>query len=90
MEILEKTNIKLAHGQAVCLKIKVTPKSGKCEIAGTMADGTIKIKLKSAPENNKANEELIILLSKTFNIPGEKIIILTGKKAKRKIIEIRP
>ena len=70
--------------------MRVTTKSGKHEIADIMADGTVKIKLKSAPEKGKANEELIELLSDSFEIPRQNIKILTGETARTKLIEIHP
>ena len=81
---------KLALGQKMLLKIRVQPKSGKHEISKLMTDGTLKIKLKSPAENGKANEELIKLLSNFFEVHHEKIIILSGKTGRNKLIEIQP
>ena len=88
--MLEDLKQKLQQGQTLRLKIKVTPKSGHHEIGKIMADGTIKIKLKSAPENNKANEELIKLLSQYFQVSSKCITIKTGQTAALKIIKIQP
>lgn len=68
--------------------IRVQTKSGKHEVAETMADGTIKIKLKSPAQDGKANEELIQLLSKYFKVKKQKITILRGKTSRNKLIEI--
>lgn len=38
--------------------MKVIPRSARAEMAGEMADGTLKILLKSAPEGGRANYEL--------------------------------
>ena len=46
------------------IKIRVTPRAKKTEITETLADGTLKIKLKSPPVDGKANEELIKFLEK--------------------------
>lgn len=72
----------------ITLTIKVTPKSGKHEIAGIMANGRVKIKLKSAPEKGKANEELIELLSEYFGVPRKNIILKIGGKSKEKVVTI--
>ena len=68
-------------------KLKITPNSSKNEIGETMADGTIKIRLKAPPVDGKANEELIKFLSKEWKIPKTKIIIQKGLTSKNKIIK---
>lgn len=77
------------------IRIKVTPKSTKTElieIAKENIDGkeveTYKIRLKSAPEKGKANEELIKFLSKHFNLPKENFSIISGKTDRIKLIKI--
>lgn len=46
------------------------------------------IKLKSLPKNNKANIELIKLLSKHFNVSQKNIKIKHGLTNKNKIVEV--
>lgn len=70
------------------IKIRVTPRAKKTEITETLADGTLKIKLKSPPVDGKANEELIKFLSEYFSVPKNKITILKGEKGRNKKIEI--
>jgi len=70
------------------LGIKVIPKSSESKIVGEMADGVLKIKLKSAPIEGKANEELIKLLAKHFKVAKTNIEILKGKTGKNKVVEI--
>jgi hypothetical protein len=53
-----------------------------------ISDNNYKIKLKSKPENNKANLELIKMLSKEFKIDISKIKIIKGKTSKNKIVNI--
>ena len=64
------------------------PRSSRNEIVGTMADGALKIKLTSAPVDNKANESLIELLSEHFQVAKNKINIVRGGTSKNKVIEI--
>ena len=67
------------------IKIKVKPNSGKQEvIENKNSDGYI-VNLKSAPENNKANVELIKVLEKHFK---KKIKIKSGFTSKNKLIEV--
>jgi hypothetical protein len=79
----------LQAGQKIVLRIRVSPKSGRHEIGKTMADGSLKIKLKSAPEKGKANAELIELLSEYFEVPSNRITITSGDTSRIKLVEIR-
>lgn len=70
------------------LKVKIIPKSPKSERVETLADGTIKIRIKGIPEKGKANEELRRFLSTTYKIPREKITIISGARERTKLIRI--
>ena len=61
------------------LKIKVVPNSKRTEFK----DG--KIYLKSPPEKNKANKELIKFFKKHFNL---KVEIKSGIKSREKVLKI--
>jgi len=64
------------------IEIKVKPNSGKSEII--RKDGYIAF-LKSPPENNKANIELIQLARKKFQ---SEVRIVSGFTSKKKVVEI--
>lgn len=74
------------------LRIKVIPKSPKNEVMEVMEDkenGEItKIRIKAAPERNKANLELIKFLSEIYCVPKENITIISGQKEQLKLIRI--
>lgn len=71
---------------AKTIKVKVKPNSGKQEIVeNENSDGYI-VSLKSAPENNKANIELIKILEKHLK---KKIKIKSGFTSKNKLIEVQ-
>jgi len=76
-----------AHGE-VRLKVKVTPKSGRSELAGFLADGTLKVKLLAAPEKGKANDELRALLAKHLGLRPRQIEILTGETSPLKHLRV--
>ncbi|HZL24799.1 MAG TPA: DUF167 domain-containing protein [Nitrososphaeraceae archaeon] len=48
----------------------------------------IKISLKSKPEQGKANQELLKLLSNYFQVSSDRIKIIQGIKSRKKIIYI--
>jgi uncharacterized protein (TIGR00251 family) len=70
------------------INVKVKPNSSEQKIEN-FGEGKYFIYLKSIPKNNKANIELINLLSKEFKVPVDKIKIKAGKTSKKKIIEIK-
>ena len=69
------------------LKIKVTPRSSKSEVIGEK-DGVLIVKLKSAPVDGEANEELIRVLSQHFDCAKSCVILKKGMRSKIKTIEI--
>ncbi len=70
------------------IHVKVKPNSSKQKIEN-FGGGRYLINLKSAPENDKANIELINLLSKELGVPPKSIHIKFGRTSDKKIIEIR-
>ena len=69
------------------LNIYVVPRSSKSEIIGIYND-SLKIKLKSPPVDNAANEELVRFLTLKLKIPKSNIEIIKGQNQKKKIISI--
>lgn len=68
------------------LSVKVIPKSGRLELK---FDGkTLKVWLKSAPEDGKANDELVRILADKFDLPKSAIEIVHGFSSKNKIVDI--
>ena len=72
------------------LRVKVIPRSAKSEIAGEMADGTLKIRIAAPPERGKANEELIAFLAGHFAVDRNSVTILSGHSAALKLVRIIP
>lgn len=74
------------------LFVKVTPNSSKNKIGEVFIDKKnqehLKINICAVPEDDKANEELIKFLSKTFKIPKSKIKILRGNTSRIKVLKI--
>ena len=66
------------------IHVKVKPSSGRQEVFDE-GGGKFLVSLKSAPENNKANIELVKILRKHFNKP---VKIKSGLKGRNKIVEV--
>ena len=82
-----------AHGQLqreqrhMKLAVKVVPGSSQDRIAGWLGD-ELKIRVRQAPENGKANDAVRRLLSKTLALPLDRIRIVSGATSPHKTIEI--
>ena len=77
------------------ISVRVTPNAkssakvvGKNSPIEELEDGTFKVWLSSVPENGKANEELIALLSKHFGCKKNQVRIVLGETTRNKVIEI--
>jgi uncharacterized protein (TIGR00251 family) len=70
------------------LKVKVTPRSPRTEIAGEMTDGTLKIRVAAPPDKGLANEELCGFLARHFGVPRSQVEVISGQTATRKLVKI--
>ena len=70
------------------LNVKVVPQSGRGEIAGFMADGTLKAKVQAPPEKGKANAELRALLARELGVAPRNVVIVRGEKSALKQVRI--
>ncbi len=68
------------------LTVKVKPRSSQNKMV--CVDGIYTVYLKNSPVENKANVELINVLSKHFNVAKKDISIYRGLKSKTKIVDI--
>jgi uncharacterized protein (TIGR00251 family) len=77
----------LEDHMGLVIEVKVVP-NAKTQSLSLDHQGTIKCTLKSQPEKDKANEELIKFLSRSMHIPQQDIKILSGHTSKKKIIKL--
>ena len=66
--------------------VRVTPHAKQNKVVET--DGALRVYTTTAPENGKANEAVIELLSKYFDVPKSKIRILKGLTGRDKIVAV--
>ena len=69
------------------IKVKLKP-NAKSSSLERLADGSYKVQVKSPATENKANLELIKLLSKHFGVPQSQVKIIRGLKGREKVVEI--
>ncbi len=70
------------------LRVKARPGAPRTELKAVMADETIKIDIAAAPENGRANEELIAFLAKEFQLDKKAVRILSGAGDRLKLIKV--
>lgn len=71
------------------MKIIITVKpNSKCQTVEEIEEGIYKIKLKSPPTQEKANNELIEVLANYFTVPKKNIKIKLGHYTRQKVVEI--
>ncbi len=76
----------LKNEKFMLLKIKVIPRAKQERIKSDISP--VRVYVNQPPEDGRANDAVIKLLSGHFKIPKSKIKILKGEKSREKIIEI--
>ncbi|MFN3534161.1 MAG: DUF167 domain-containing protein [Desulfatiglandales bacterium] len=69
------------------LKLHVIPKS-KTQSIEVQTDGTLKVRVRSAPEHGKANEELLELLASHLKIRRSDLEIVSGARGREKLVRL--
>ena len=70
------------------LKVKVIPRSPRTEEAGTLADGTLRVKIAAPPEKGRANAILVDFLAQKYGVLRQNVAILSGRSAALKLVRI--
>ena len=74
-------------GDKIRLEIKAIPGASKTEFAG-IKDGRLRIRLAAVAEDGKANAELISFLSKRIGCAKRDLRIISGERARVKVVEV--
>ena len=72
---------------SIHIDIKAITGASKTELAG-IKDSRLRLRIAAAPEDGKANAELIAFLAKTLGCPKRDIRLISGEKSRLKIIAI--
>jgi hypothetical protein len=79
--------------QGFLLSIKVTPRSSQGKIGDIALDAKqhpfLKVYVRAVAEDNRANEAVIALLSKTFDIAKSNIVLIKGETQRFKVLHIK-
>lgn len=74
-------------GSHLILNLYVIPNAKKNEVVGPY-QGSLKIKVTAVPEDNKANLEIVRLLSQWFKVPKKHVTLLKGQQSRCKQFRI--
>jgi uncharacterized protein (TIGR00251 family) len=75
------------EGDKILLNIKAVPGASKTELAG-IKDGRLRIRLAAAPEDGKANTELLSFLSKVLGCTKRDLRLVSGEKSRLKVVAL--
>lgn len=77
-------SIKAGH---VVFKVHVVPGSSRSEIGGAHNDA-LRVKVAARPVEGAANEELILILARTFKVSKSSVRIVSGARGRAKQVSI--
>jgi uncharacterized protein (TIGR00251 family) len=72
---------------SILFSVRVVPRASRSEIIGEQG-GVLRVRISAAPVDGAANEELVRVLARDFNVPRRAISIITGHSARLKRIRI--
>ena len=72
----------------VILNVRAQPRSSRSGIDGLLGDA-VKVRIKCAPVDGKANKELVETLAKAFDLPKSAVVFKSGETSKTKRILLR-
>jgi uncharacterized protein (TIGR00251 family) len=70
------------------LNVRAQPRSSRSGIDGTIGD-SVRVRIRCAPVDGKANKELIETLADAFGIPKSSVVFKSGETSKTKRILLR-
>jgi uncharacterized protein len=68
-----------AAPDGVLIRVHVTPRAGRSELAGTRDDGLL-VRVNAAPVEGAANAELIRILAEAIAVPKRAISVAAGER----------
>ena len=71
--------------EGVVLNVKAQPRSSRSGLDGLVGDA-VKVRIRSAPVDGKANKELVETLADAFGLPKSRVVFKGGETSKTKRI----
>jgi uncharacterized protein (TIGR00251 family) len=73
--------------QGYILKLHVVPGSRQTAVAGLHGD-RLKVKVASAPEKGRANQELLEFLARSLKVPLKDVHLTSGATSRAKVVAV--
>ena len=74
--------------EGTILNVKAQPRSSKAGVDGLVGDA-VKVRVRCAPVDGKANKELVETLADAFGLPKSRVVFKSGETSKQKRILLR-
>ena len=74
--------------EGVVLNVRAQPRSSRAGLDGIVGDA-LKVRIRSAPVDGKANKELVETLADAFGLPKSRVVIKGGETSKTKRVLLR-
>ena len=75
--------------EGVVLNVRAQPRSSRAGLDGLFGEDAVKVRIRSAPVNGKANKELVETLADAFGIPKGAVAFKGGETSKTKRLLLR-
>ena len=72
-----------ARPDGVVINVKAQPRSSKAGLDGLLGDA-VKVKIRCAPVDGKANKELVETLADVFDLPKSRVSFISGETGRNK------
>lgn len=69
--------------EGVIVNVRAQPRSSKAGLDGLLGDA-LKVRIRSAPVDGKANKELVETLADAFDLPKSRVVFKSGETSKTK------
>lgn len=86
-DLLDSLRGQLIRNRFLVLDLKVIPRSQTSEIA-VATNAAIRVKVTTAPEKGKANDEVCAVLADYFKVPKRNVEVILGHTTQRKRVRI--
>ena len=74
--------------EGAIVNVKAVPRSSKAGLDGLLGDA-VKVRVRSAPVDGKANKELVAVLADAFGLPKASVAFKSGETSKTKRLLLR-
>lgn len=74
--------------EGIVLNVKAQPRSSKAGVDGLLGEA-VKVRIRCAPVDGKANKELVETLADAFDMPKSSVVFKSGETSKTKRILLK-